>query len=53
MASAINLRCNTVKYRYRKIAEILGIELESQSAMQSLALAMELHMQKKANAENG
>lgn len=43
-ASALNLHYNTVKYRYRKISEILGTDLESPSARTSLAIAMELHL---------
>ena len=44
VAAAMNLHYNTVKYRYRKIEEILGRDLESQTVRIGLALAMELHM---------
>jgi purine catabolism regulator len=44
VAAAMNLHYNTVKYRYRKIGEILGVDLESRDARINLALAMELYM---------
>jgi purine catabolism regulator len=53
VASAMNLHYNTVKYRYRRIGEILGADLESQGTRLSLALAMELHSLSGANGENG
>jgi purine catabolism regulator len=43
VSSSMNLHYNTVKYRYRKIGEILGMDLESQDVRIGLALAMELH----------
>ncbi len=44
VANALNLHYNTVKYRYRRIGEILGTDLESSSTRTSLALAMELYV---------
>ena len=53
VASAMSLHYNTVKYRYRRIGEMLGVDLESQGTRLNLALAMELHALGKANGENG
>jgi purine catabolism regulator len=44
VAAAMNLHYNTVKYRYRKIGEILRVNLESRDARINLTLAMELYM---------
>jgi|GEM_PF-3702657 len=44
VAAALSLHYNTVKYRYRKISEILGTDLESSPVRTSLALAMELYL---------
>jgi purine catabolism regulator len=43
VASDMNLHYNTVKYRYHKIGEILGIDLESYGSRMCLFLAMELY----------
>jgi purine catabolism regulator len=48
VASAMNLHYNTVKYRYRRIGEILGVDMESCDARMNLSLAMELHILDKA-----
>lgn len=44
VANALNLHYNTVKYRYRRIGEILGTDLDASSVRTSLALAMELYV---------
>ncbi|MDR1651610.1 MAG: PucR family transcriptional regulator ligand-binding domain-containing protein, partial [Synergistaceae bacterium] len=44
VAAEMNLHYNTVKYRYRKIAEASGMDLESRGVRLSMALAMELYM---------
>jgi purine catabolism regulator len=51
VASAMNLHYNTVKYRYKRIGEILSLDLESQDARMSLALAMELYDLNRAERE--
>ena len=48
VASAMNLHYNTVKYRYHKIEEILGVDLESRAARMTLSLAMELYIMNRA-----
>ncbi len=43
VAKSMNLHYNTVKYRYRKISEMLGKDIDSFSVRIDLALAMELY----------
>ena len=47
VASVMNLHYNTVKYRYAKIGEILGVDMESHKTRINLAIAMELYTLKK------
>lgn len=47
VASIMNLHYNTVKYRYAKIGELLGVNMESHSTRINLAIAMELYTLKK------
>jgi purine catabolism regulator len=42
-AAAMNLHYNTIKYRYRRITEILGTDLDSYGERLCLVLAMELY----------
>ena len=44
----MNMHYNTVKYRYRKIAEVLGKDLESPAVRINLSLAMELYILHKS-----
>lgn len=48
VASKMNMHYNTVKYRYRKIAEVLGKDLESPAVRINLSLAMELYILHKS-----
>jgi purine catabolism regulator len=52
VASAMNLHYNTVKYRYSKIGEILGVDMEASGVRMNLSLAMELYMLDKIKSED-
>jgi purine catabolism regulator len=43
VSKALNLHYNTVKYRYRKIGNILGVDIESSETRINLSIAMELY----------
>lgn len=44
VADEMTLHYNTVKYRYRKIGDTLGVDLDSPAARMNLAMAMELYL---------
>ena len=50
VAAEMNLHYNTVKYRYRRMEEILGLDLGLPATRLSLALAMELYMLNRAKS---
>ncbi|MEG1912820.1 MAG: helix-turn-helix domain-containing protein, partial [Cloacibacillus sp.] len=53
VAAAMNLHYNTVKYRYQKLSEILGLDMDLSSTRINLTLAMELYMLNRFRKENG
>ena len=52
VAEAMNLHYNTVKYRYKKIGNIIDKDIDSPSVRLNLAFAMELYNLNKLRKEN-